>query len=601
MPRVKALVVALSLLPSSVLLHAAGSQPHSVILFVPDGLRAVIVDKTTAPAMAEVRDSGVNFQNSHSMFPTVTTANASALATGHYLGDTGNFGNAIYVGFPVRNALDSVTPFIENDMVLGELDQHFGGDYLGHETVLAAARAAGYSTAVVGKTGPALIQDHTARDGQSTIIIDDSTGKDDINDGPRRGVPLLPAAKAGFDKAGLQYATPATALPNQEQQDHLVKAFTEVVLPGFKAKGKPFYAVFWSRDPDGTQHSQTDGKGQLTPGVNGPTSLKAIANADGDLAAIRAALKQQGLDETTDIVIAADHGFSVIEKESATSPAAKMTFDDTPAGSLPGGFLPIDLSKALNLPLSDPDDGSRPVADGHHPRRGNGLLGDPAKPEVIVTANGGSDLIYLPQSDANGADAKAMAPKVVAALLAQDYVSGIFVRDDLGKIPGALPISAIGLKGNARTPTPAIVVNFRSFSTGCDLPVKCTAEIADAPLGRGQGYHGSLSRADTYNFQAAIGPDFKQGFVDTAPSSNADIGATIAHILGLKLKGAGTLSGRVLSEAFPGGAMPSVKTETLRSTPGAGGLVTELATQSVGGTRYFDAGGFKGRTVGLMD
>jgi hypothetical protein len=251
--------------------------------------------------------------------------------------------------------------------------------------------------------------------------------------------------------------------------------------------------------------------------------------------------------------------------------------------------------------LSDPDDGGRPVADGHHPRRGNGLLGDPAKAEVVVTANGGADLIYLPQNDAKGADAKAMALKVVAALLPQDYVSGIFVRDDLGAVPGALPLSAIGLNGNARTPTPAIVVNFRSFTTGCDLPVRCTAEIADAPLGRGQGYHGSLSRADTYNFQAAIGPDFKQGFTDTAPSSNADIGATIAHILGLKLQGCGMLTGRVLSEALPGGAMPAVKTETLRSAPGTGGLVTELRIQSVGATRYFDAGGFKGRTVGLTD
>jgi hypothetical protein len=595
MTRAKALAAVLALLSFPPAAHAAGGPPNNVILFVPDGLRAVMVDKTTAPAMADVRDGGVNFQNSHSMFPTVTTANASALATGHYLGDTGDFGNAIYVGFPVRNALDSVTPFIENDMVLGELDAHFGGDYLGHQTVLSAARAAGYSTAVVGKTGPALIQDHTARDGQSTIVIDDSTGKDDANDGPRRGIPLSQTAKDGFDAARLPYAPPTTAIPNQEQQDHFVKAFTQVVLPGFKTRGKPFYAVFWSRDPDGSQHAQTDSKGQLTPGINGPTSLKAIGNADGDLAAIRAALKELGLDGTTDVVIAADHGFSTIEKESATSAAAKIAFDDVPAGSLPNGFLAMDLGHALSLPLFDPDDGNRAVADAHHPRRGNGILGaDPGRPEVVVTANGGADLIYLPQ-----ADAKAMAHKVVEALLAQDYVSGIFVRDDLGKIPGALPISAIGLRGAAETPTPAIVVNFRSFATGCDLPVKCTAEIADAPLGKGQGYHGSLSRADTYNFQAAIGPDFKQGFVDTAPSSNADIGATIAHILRLKLRGPGKLTGRVLAEAFPGGTAPSVKRETLRSAAAANGLATELDTQSVGGTRYFDAGGFKGRTVGL--
>ena len=35
------------------------------------------------------------------------------------------------------------TPFIENDAVLGEVDEHFAGDYLNQETILKAARAAG--------------------------------------------------------------------------------------------------------------------------------------------------------------------------------------------------------------------------------------------------------------------------------------------------------------------------------------------------------------------------------------------------------------------------------------------------------------------------
>ena len=94
-------------------------------------------------------------------------------------------------------------------------------------------------------------------------------------------------------------------------------------------------------------------------------------------------------------------------------------------------------------------------------------------------------------------------------LLAQDYVSGLFVDDDLGHFPGTLPLSAINLKGSARTPRPSIVVNFRSFSTGCDEPVLCTVEVADTGLQQGQGMHGSFSRADTMNFMAAIGPDFK--------------------------------------------------------------------------------------------
>jgi hypothetical protein len=67
---------------------AQNNAPRNLILFVPDGLRGRIVTPQTAPAMAEVRDKGVNFNNPHSLFPTFTMANGSAMATGHYLGDT---------------------------------------------------------------------------------------------------------------------------------------------------------------------------------------------------------------------------------------------------------------------------------------------------------------------------------------------------------------------------------------------------------------------------------------------------------------------------------------------------------------------------------
>src|SRR5690348_5670424 len=132
-------------------------QPHNVILFVPDGLRGRIVSAETAPAMAEVRDRGVNFKNSHSMFPTFTTATASAMATGHYLGDTGDFSNTIYTGYSSAPAGGTVVPFLENDAVLGDVDEHFNGDYLDEETVLKLAREKGISTAAIGKVGPTLI------------------------------------------------------------------------------------------------------------------------------------------------------------------------------------------------------------------------------------------------------------------------------------------------------------------------------------------------------------------------------------------------------------------------------------------------------------
>ncbi len=172
----------------------------------------------------------------------------------------------------------------------------------------------------------------------------------------------------------------------------------------------------------------------MTPGINGPTSLAAIRNADSNLATIRRTLDRLGLAETTDIIISADHGFSTISKQSTTSSTVKTKYDDVPASFLPPGFVAIDLAAALGLPLWDPDQSYVRIEGNTHPKSGNGLLGDdPASPKVIVAANGGSDLIYIPKGD------RELTQKAVEALLAQDYVSGLFVDDALGTYPGTLP------------------------------------------------------------------------------------------------------------------------------------------------------------------
>ena len=152
-----------------------------------------------------------------------------------------------------------------------------------------------------------------------------------------------------------------------------------------------------------------------------------------------------------------------------------------------------------------------------------------------------------------------VAARVVEALLLQDYVSGIFVDKTLGRFPGTLSLDDVGLDGAAVTPHPAISISFRSFDTVCGEPVRCTVEVADTVLQEGQGMHGSFSRADTWNFMAMQGPNFKSRFVDPAPASNADVGRTIAHLLGLEVGDKGRLVGRVLSEALPNGALPAVR------------------------------------------
>lgn len=317
-------VAAASLLP--LLAHAA--PIHNIILFVPDGLRAAIVDSKTAPTLARLREEGVSFSNSHSLFPTFTTANASAFATGHGLTE-------------------------------------------------------------------------------------------------------------------------------------------KVVLPRFKEIGKPFVLVYWTRDPDGTQHTQGDGD------INGPTSMTAIRAADGALASIEQTLKALNLYDTTNIIVAADHGFSTIAKDSEQG-----------ARELPTGFLAVDLAAALEhddprFKLFDPDDDNR-ILDPRsaHTSKGDAVIGiDPKLPQVVVAANGGSDLIYLPAVGPKGPLAEGekipagekrrirkLGDRIAQILFEKDYVSGLFVDEaTVGRIAGALTLNDIGLLGSAKTPRPAIVVNFRSY------------------------------------------------------------------------------------------------------------------------------------------
>src|SRR4029078_12439399 len=134
------------------------------------------------------------------------------------------------------------------------------------------------------------------------------------------------------------------------------------------------------------------------PGINGPTSQAALKVADDDLGAILAALDELGLTGSTNVFVTADHGFSTVSKQSATSPAAKLTFEKVPQGQLPPGFLAIDLAVALDLPLNEPfaNGPALHFRKGQHPRRSNSLLGtDPSKPDIAIAANGGADLIYL--------------------------------------------------------------------------------------------------------------------------------------------------------------------------------------------------------------
>jgi hypothetical protein len=258
----------------------------------------------------------------------------------------------IYTARPVASAgfSGTVTPFLENDAVLGEIDAYFGGDYLDEATVLALARAKGYSTAAIGKVGPVLMFDHTERSGNGTIIIDDATG----STGRDPGIPLSADIAARMKAAGLSTTAPdrgangpsgtatkpGTTSANVVQQDYMVAATTRAVLPAFAAANKPFLLVFWSRDPDGTQHNQGDSLLTLKPGINGPTSLAAIRNVDDDLGRIRAALAELGLAGSTDIIVTADHASRRSRRGAKRAPPPRRAMPMCRPASFPRASSP---------------------------------------------------------------------------------------------------------------------------------------------------------------------------------------------------------------------------------------------------------------------
>ncbi|HTT03954.1 MAG TPA: alkaline phosphatase family protein [Steroidobacteraceae bacterium] len=632
---------AAGLLLAAVAVLSAAAWPQAaharnLLIFVADGLRADSVNSVDAPTLSALAARGVRFQNSHSVFPTFTTPNAASIATGEYPGQTGDFSNSLYIGYRLFNAgnyarrPEGNTPFLESDLVLGDLDDHYGGNFLGATSLLAAARVAGYSTAAIGKLGPAAIQDISQLDPQGsgfgvpqTIFIDDSTGS-------AAGIPLAPDVSAALAAAQLPLTAPARLQPagnarvhgtvnaNWSQQVYFVEAATRAVLPLLRARARPFVLLYWSRDPDGTQHNQGDSLNRLVPGINGRTSHEAVRDADEDLRQLLDALAADPRTAAdTDVVVTSDHGFATISKQPidaagtpTRSPAALAHYADVPTGFLPPGFLALDLAAALDEPLYDPD---APVKDsrgnpawrrilpGHHPRQGNGLIGgsgaalERTDADVLVTANGGSDLIYLPRPDAF------LARRVVQILSGLDYVGALFTHDALGPIEGALPFSSAGLIGTARLPPPAIVVAFRHFvlpaaQTGIRDPLLNGVQISDTALQQGQGNHGSLGRDNTFNFMAAAGPDFRTRWRDEAPAGNADITPTLLAVLGLPWRPQGMLHGRVLAEALVGphaGAAPGTERCLAMSAPLADGRRTLLFYQRAADSLYLDEADFR--------
>jgi hypothetical protein len=276
------------------------------------------VNQADTPALWRVRTQGVHFENSHSVFPTFTTANASSIATGHQIGDTGDFSNTIWTGYATFDtgnfglAPGTAVPFIENDRVLADLTDHFGGNYLDETTLLAAARAAGYNHRGCGQTRssrrPGRHRDRTRQQTVSRGAGDDLCGRcDGVSGGracagadPRRdGIrdPAVPAADAvEWIRRHVhvqQRLCRRSQSPRHAHGEHRPAALVRgrddqapVAMDG--AVEQAVRAAVLVARP--RRHATQSGRQLecLRPGINGDASAMAVQNADADLAQILA-------------------------------------------------------------------------------------------------------------------------------------------------------------------------------------------------------------------------------------------------------------------------------------------------------------------------
>src|SRR4029450_61645 len=258
-----------------------------VIVFVVDGLRPDAIPPEPPPPLFRLRSEGVDFTNSHSVFPTVTRVNAAAIGTGMHPGSTGILGNQMYGGdVGWRRARGS-----GNQRRVRELDEARGGRLVLTETLGERLQARGLRLASVssGSTGSALLTNAKAPHGIGVLV----NGAFDPGKMVAWPADVSATILAKFGPAPARGAFPRyDAVVTWTQQ-----VLREYVLPELA----PDVVINWLTEPDHSQHHL---------GVGSPSSREALANDDREIARVLTTLDDLGLTPSTDVLVVSDHGFT---------------------------------------------------------------------------------------------------------------------------------------------------------------------------------------------------------------------------------------------------------------------------------------------------
>jgi len=263
-----------------------GLRPRVVVVVV-DGLRPDAINPEDAPTLTRLREEGVDFTNSHSVFPTVTRVNAATLVTGAQPGTHGIVGNEMYVP-----AVEPARAFSTQDhRRLVRLDEVTGGRLTLVPTLAERLHARGLTLAAVssGSTGSAWLLNPRAVSGVGALVNGFFAAGRTVAYPDELNAAILERFGPAPAKGGERYDA-VVSWTQRVLRDH--------VLPALD----PDVVFAWLTEPDHTQHAI---------GVGTPPARAAIRHADREVATLLETLETLRLTNAINLIVASDHGFTV--------------------------------------------------------------------------------------------------------------------------------------------------------------------------------------------------------------------------------------------------------------------------------------------------
>ncbi len=487
------------------------AEPRHVVVVVMDGLRRDQITPEQMPTLAALAKSGTFFSAHHPVYPSSTQVNATALATGTKPATSDIMGNREY-----RPELELLHPIDTNDQYFAwKSDSSTKTGWLHAATLPEIVRANGLKTVVAGTKEVALLWDRS--------YLNRSVEQPTLFEG--KSIPSATLDKIIADEGPFPPGLDWKYYVNTARDIWTTRALTEK----FWADGVPAFSVLWLYEPDFSQHGT---------GVGSKNAKLAYKSSDDRLATVLATLDKKGLRDSTDIIVASDHGCSTISKK----------------------IDPGDLLRKAGF-----------KAEGAYHKT-------PEKGNIIVTGLGGSDTFYIVGHD------ETVRQKLIKFLQTSDWAGVIFTKDG---VEGTFKLADVAIDS---PDAPDVVVSLRWKDEKSQYGTLGTV-VCDG-MDKGQGMHVSLSRYDMANTLVASGPDFKKAWVDKLPSGNFDVAPTVARILGLKLDR--PMDGRVLTEALADAPATDAKpqTSTLKTEKKIGDKTWSqyLKVTTYEGRNYYDEG-----------